>query len=213
MTRNTIFRIVLAAGISSVTFVPSATAAPLAFPTAEGYGRFAVGGRGGRILHVTNLNDSGPGSLRDAVEQSGPRTVVFDVSGLITLESRLIIRKTNSDLTIAGQTAPGKGICIRKFNMGMLGATNAIIRYVRVRPDNLSGMTLDGIGTASSDYCIIVHGPSMLSRAERIRPPGPKKNVPATPSQRYSPSGHDVFGGVEVRTAKPRPNPLLVPGK
>ena len=128
-----------------------------AFPTAEGYGRFAQGGRGGRILHVTNLNDSGPGSLRDAVEQAGPRTVVFDVSGLITLESRLIIRSTNSNLTIAGQTAPGKGICLRKYNFGMLGATNVIIRYVRVRPGNLSGMTLDGMGMASSDNCIIDH--------------------------------------------------------
>ncbi len=128
-----------------------------AFPTAEGYGRLASGGRGGRVLHVTNLNDSGPGSLRDAVEQSGPRTVVFDVSGLITLESRLIIRSTNSNLTVAGQTAPGKGICLRKYNFGLLGATNVIVRYVRVRPGNLSGTTLDGMGMASSDYCIIDH--------------------------------------------------------
>jgi hypothetical protein len=129
----------------------------IAFPTAEGYGRQAAGGRGGRVIHVTNLNDAGPGSLRDAVEQSGPRTVVFDVSGLITLESRLIIRPTNSNLTIAGQTAPGKGICIRKYNMGMLGATNVIIRYVRVRPGNLSGTTLDGMGMASANNCIIDH--------------------------------------------------------
>jgi hypothetical protein len=103
------------------------------------------------------LNDSGPGSLRAAIEAEGPRTVVFDVSGLITLESKLIIRKTNGDLTIAGQTAPGKGICIRKYNLGMLGATNVIIRYLRVRPGNLSGQTLDGMGMASSDRCIIDH--------------------------------------------------------
>jgi len=135
----------------------SRTGKSLAFPTAEGYGRFAQGGRGGRVLHVINLNDSGPGSLRAAVETDGPRTVVFDVSGLITLESRLIIRKTNSELTIAGQTAPGKGICLRKYNMGMLGATNVIVRYIRVRPGNLSGMTLDGMGMASSDQCIIDH--------------------------------------------------------
>jgi len=95
--------------------------------------------------------------LRDAIEQSGRRTVVFDVSGLITLDSRLIIRKANSDLTIAGQTAPGKGICLRKYNFGMLGATNVVIRYIRVRPGNISGMTLDGMGMASSDHCIIDH--------------------------------------------------------
>jgi hypothetical protein len=130
---------------------------PVAFPTAEGYGRLATGGRGGRVIHVTNLNDAGPGSLRDAVEQSGPRTVVFDVSGLITLESRLIIRPTNSNLTIAGQTAPSKGICLRKYNFGMLGATNVIVRYLRVRPGNISGTTLDGMGMASANDCIIDH--------------------------------------------------------
>ncbi len=132
-------------------------AAQLAFPTAEGYGRFAEGGRGGRVLKVTNLNDAGPGSYRAAVEADGPRTVIFDVSGLITLESKLVVRKTNSNLTIAGQTAPGTGICIRKFNFGMMGASNVIIRYVRVRPGNISGLTLDGMGMASSDNCIIDH--------------------------------------------------------
>jgi hypothetical protein len=138
--------------------VPWSTNAPqLAFPSAEGYGRFASGGRGGRVIHVTNLNDSGPGSLRDAVAQTGPRTVVFDVSGLITLESKLIVWGTNSNLTIAGQTAPGMGICLRKFNFGMLGATNVVIRYLRVRPGNLSGVTLDGMGLASSENCIIDH--------------------------------------------------------
>ena len=109
------------------------------------------------MLHVTNLADAGPGSLREAVEAEGPRTVVFDVSGLITLESRLIIRKTNAFLTVAGQTAPGNGICLRKYNVGMLGATNVIVRYLRVRPGNISGTTLDGMGMASSDRCIIDH--------------------------------------------------------
>ena len=90
----------------------------LAFPTAEGYGRFAVGGHGGRVMHVTNLYDSGPGSLREAVETTGPRTVVFDVSGLISLKSKLTFRSENEFLTIAGQTAPGKGICIRNYTFG-----------------------------------------------------------------------------------------------
>ena len=146
----------LTASLASAADSP-ASERHLAFPTAEGYGRFALGGRAGRVIKVTNLNDSGAGSFRAAVEADGPRTVVFDVSGLITLESRLIIRKTNSDLTIAGQTAPGNGICIRKYNVGMLGATNVIVRYLRVRPGNISGMTLDGMGMASSDDCIIDH--------------------------------------------------------
>ncbi|MGC4075412.1 MAG: hypothetical protein QM760_23520 [Nibricoccus sp.] len=143
---------------SSSTPAPAtSTASQLAFPTAEGYGRFAKGGRGGRVIAVTNLNDSGPGSLRAAVEAEGPRTVVFEVSGRIVLQSRLIVRKNNSDLTVAGQTAPGLGICISNYNFGMLGAQDVIIRYVRVRPGNTSGTTLDGMGMASADNCIIDH--------------------------------------------------------
>src|SRR6185436_19466094 len=114
----------------------------LAFPSAEGYGRFARGGRGGRVIEVNNLNDSGPGSLRAAVEADGPRTVVFNVSDRITLKSRLILK--NPWLTIAGQTAPGKGICVSKYNMGVGGSHDVIVRYVRVRPGNVSGQTLDG---------------------------------------------------------------------
>ncbi|MEZ5301777.1 MAG: hypothetical protein R3F11_14165 [Verrucomicrobiales bacterium] len=135
--------------------LPAEEAAQLAFPTAEGYGRFAKGGRGGRVLHVTTLADAGPGSLRAAVEAEGPRTVVFDVSGLITLESRLIVR--NPYLTVAGQTAPGKGICLRKYNFGLYATEDVILRYLRVRPGNLSGDTLDGMGMAYSDNCIIDH--------------------------------------------------------
>jgi hypothetical protein len=127
----------------------------LAFPGAEGYGRFAAGGRGGRVLKVTSLNDSGPGSLRAAVEASGPRTVVFDVSGRIVVKSKLNIR--DPYLTIAGQTAPGKGICISNYNMGLLGNHDCIIRFMRVRPGNTAGVTLDGMGLASCDHSIIDH--------------------------------------------------------
>ncbi len=127
----------------------------LAFPTAEGYGRFAIGGRGGRVYHVTNLNDSGPGSLREAVEADGPRTVVFDVGGLISLKRKLVFR--NSFLTVAGQTAPGKGICIRNYTFGGLGAEETIIRHVRLRLGDLARYTMDGMGLAASDYCIIDH--------------------------------------------------------
>ncbi|MDQ8179134.1 sialate O-acetylesterase [Pelagicoccus sp. SDUM812005] len=133
------------------TFAPR----QLAFPGAEGYGRYARGGRGGKVFHVTNLNDSGEGSLRAAIEASGPRTVVFDVSGRIELKSKLTIR--NPFITIAGQTSPGKGICISHYNLGLLGTNDVVLRYLRVRPGDASGMTMDGMGMASSDHSIIDH--------------------------------------------------------
>jgi hypothetical protein len=107
------------------------------------------------VCHVTNLKDSGPGSLREAVEAQGPRTVVFDVSGLISLKSKLVFR--NPFLTVAGHTAPGKGICIRNYTFGGLGAKDTIIRHVRLRLGDLAGKTMDGMGLASCDHCIIDH--------------------------------------------------------
>ena len=127
----------------------------LAFPGAEGYGRFAIGGRGGRVVRVTNLNDSGPGSLREALELDEPRIVVFDVSGRIVLQSRLVVR--NPYLTLAGQTAPGKGICLSNYNLGLFGAHDCIIRFMRVRPGDTAGKTLDGMGMAGTDHSIIDH--------------------------------------------------------
>ena len=109
------------------------TATP-AFPTVEGFGKFSKGGRGGSIYHVTNLDDSGTGSLRDAVS-SGNRTIVFDVGGQITLSSRLGI--TNDNLTIAGQTAPGDGISIVGPGVSV-GSDDLIMRYLRVRYTNTS---------------------------------------------------------------------------
>jgi hypothetical protein len=101
-----------------------------AFPGAEGFGRFASGGRGGRVLAVTTLADGGPGSLRAAVGETGPRTVVFRVSGTIALDSELVVREGN--LTIAGQTAPGDGVCLRDAVV-RLDADNVIVRHLRFR--------------------------------------------------------------------------------
>ena len=130
----------------------------LAFPGAEGYGRFARGGRGGVVIEVTTTNDSGPGSLRDALTGNyGPRTVVFNVGGLITLESDLIISQYNPYVTLAGQTAPGKGICTRKYQLGVSGGRDLIMRDVRSRPGNISGTTLNGSGMSGSDHCIMDH--------------------------------------------------------
>jgi pectate lyase len=109
-----------------------AEAQTLAFPGADGFGAHASGGRGGSVYHVTNLDDSGPGSFRDGVKERH-RTVVFDVGGYIKLASALSV---SSDITIAGQTAPGQGIATLGYEVSFSHSKNVIVRYIRFRQGN-----------------------------------------------------------------------------
>lgn len=131
---------ILAAALSA-TSIAAAAARPAAFPGAEGYGRYAIGGRGGRIIAVTTLADAGPGTLRACIDAKGPRVCIFRVGGVIRYTTKRPMI-TNPYITIAGQTAPGGGILLT-HNGGPDGFTplvvknthDVIIRYIRVRPD------------------------------------------------------------------------------
>ncbi|WP_291861237.1 pectate lyase [Marinilabilia sp.] len=126
----------------------------LAFPGALGAGKYTTGGRGGEIVLVTNLNDEGPGSLRKAVRKHGARIVIFKVSGNIELKSPLDIN--NGDITIAGQTAPGQGICLTGYPL-KVKADNVIVRYVRVRPGDISGGEVDAFTCKDNRNVIVDH--------------------------------------------------------
>lgn len=115
--------LLLALGLSASESAP-------AFPGAEGHGRYVTGGRGGEVRHVTNLNDSGPGSLRQALSGTAPKIIVFDVSGYIDLRSQLNV---TSNTTIAGQTAPEGGITLRYYTLYFGNCDNVIVRFIRSR--------------------------------------------------------------------------------
>ncbi|MCG3197871.1 MAG: hypothetical protein GHCLOJNM_02365 [bacterium] len=135
-------------------FAPQLAMAIPAFPGAEGCGAEAKGGRGGVVHEVTNLNASGPGSLREAVNASGPRTVVFRVGGTIALQDALVIR--NDDITIAGQTAPGGGICLRDAAL-VVEADDVIVRYIRCRLGDESLRESDSISVNRGRRIVFDH--------------------------------------------------------
>jgi pectate lyase len=171
------------------------------FPGAEGFGATASGGRAGRVIAVTNLNDSGPGSLRAAVDEKGPRTIVFRVSGNIPLKSSIKLR--NGDLTLAGQTAPGDGICLQNYSLDLAGANNVIVRYLRVRPGDSSGKSIDALGGREGENIIIDHCSVSWSIDESVSIYGGARNVTVqwcliseSLYQSVHTKGHHGFGGI-----------------
>lgn len=131
-----------------------AGAEPLAFPEALGFGAQVTGGRGGSVYHVTNLNDDGAGSFRDAVSQ-GNRIVVFDVGGIINIKTAVSIK---SNITIAGQTAPGEGIAIHGGKLSTGKQSNIIIRYLRIRPgENTASEKDDALNLYDAKNVIVDH--------------------------------------------------------
>jgi pectate lyase len=128
-----------------------------AFPDAEGFGANSQGGRGGKVLFVENLNDSGPGSLRAAVEAKGPRYILFKVSGIIELEKPLECRRPFC--TIAGQSAPGDGVCLKNFEF-VVRTHDVVVRYLRFRPGDEPAKKLKERGRAFQPDAVTISAPA-----------------------------------------------------
>lgn len=138
----------------SIVLIPATAQIP-AFPGAEGAGKYTTGGRGGKIVYVNKLDDAGPGSLRYALsEVDGPRIILFNVSGTIFLKTKIDVSK--GDFTIAGQSAPGEGICIAGDGMD-IEADNIIIQYLRFRPGSINETETDALTIKRSNQVIIDH--------------------------------------------------------
>jgi pectate lyase len=154
--RNLVKGFCLLALLFAILLVPLVRAEgsnPLAFPGAEGFGKYAKGGRGGDVYHVTNLGDDGPGSLRYGVDTANhPRTIVFDVAGTIQLAAPIRIQN-KSCLTIAGQTAPGKGITIRDHAIVINKCRDIVVRYLRLRLGDKNKEDSPGQDVMTVDYC------------------------------------------------------------
>jgi pectate lyase len=169
--------------LMAMSLAPICFALP-AFPGAEGFGSETVGGRGGKVYLVTSLQDYGkkakpiPGTLRYAVEQTGPRIVVFRISGYIELKGPLVI--TNPNITIAGQTAPGDGVCLRDRQVMIRDTNDVVIRYLRVRPgDTMMGKekSCDAFSIDNSRNVILDHCSATWSSDETISSTNQSRNV------------------------------------
>jgi len=146
-----------------------------AFPGAEGFGASTPGGRGGRVLAVTRLDDSGPGTLRAAIEAPGPRIIVFRTGGLITLAKPL--RITEPFVTIAGQTAPGDGICLRGSELS-IQTHDVVIRHLRSRPGDILGEEVDAVNIVGDSHNVILdHVSATWSVDEALSPSGALSNI------------------------------------
>ena len=166
----------LLCGLTTVLFsVPGPPAPPPAFPGAEGFGAATPGGRAGRVLVVGTLADEGPGSFREAVTARGPRIVVFATAGLITLASPIVI--TEPYLTIAGQTAPGDGVCLRGSEVS-IRTHDVVVRFLRSRPGDISGAEMDAIDVMGESRDVVIdHASATWAVDENLSASGAIANV------------------------------------
>lgn len=151
----------------------ASTVSALAFPGAEGFGKDAIGGRNGKVYVVSNLNDSGTGSLRDAVSQPD-RIVVFQVGGLIKIKERIVVSKR---VSILGQTAPGDGITVYGNGWSFSNADNAIVRYIRIRMGKGGTSGKDAAGIAEGKNMIFDHISVSWGRDETFSINGAAANI------------------------------------
>jgi pectate lyase len=152
--------------LSSIAFAAEIPA----FPGAEGFGSRTPGGRGGKVFLVTNLNDAGPGSFRTACEGKGPRIVVFRVSGLIDLKTPVRIAEPN--ITIAGQTAPGDGVCLRGRGL-IIESHDVVVRYLRSRPGDIGGGEPDAMSIGGDSRNVVIdHCSASWATDENLSPSG-----------------------------------------
>jgi hypothetical protein len=183
-----------AIGAAQTAAPPSAEAALPAFPGALGWASRTPGGRGGRIIRVTNLNGEGPGSLREAIEAEGPRIVVFEVGGVIDL-NRKTLKLQNPFITIAGQTAPSPGITLIRGGMD-IGGHDVIVQHIRIRPGSagqewMSGWDEDSISTQTAYNVIIDHCSLTWATDENLSASGPRFTG-STPEEWRAGTSHDI---------------------